>query len=360
MLTQLPRRTWLAALILAVAALPILAAPAPKPEAGLGIDKYLLDDVDAVLVVNVKDILASPACKKGFAKQLADLVARPEAQEYLKDAGFDPLKDVERVIVCNSKTCWRDRDAAAPKAVDRDDGPFFLFQGKFDSAKLKAKMAAVAKDKADKVTSIDAPGGHKIYHIDPNGAGPYAAILDSRTVVVAGKKAHVLEALVKAGGKKATTLVHKEAAALLKKFKADAPVQGFALESFVMATTYTQDANVKGKGAFKRVDITLADKGFSTATLNVTIKDDARGSVVFNVRDKDKAKKAGVEFTTGLEEIRREFRQMAQRQPDFAAMIRFFEGVTIKSTDKTVTMEGKADSDMVQAMIASMFREIRP
>jgi hypothetical protein len=328
-----------------------LAAPAPKTGPALQIDKYLPDDVDGVLVINVKQIMSSPGYKKNFHKQLADLVARAEVQEYLKDIGFDPLKDIEQVVLCLSKSCFRTEG----RNRDEGEGPFILFRGKFDSQKLKTKMEAIAKNHADKVSSIDAPGGQKIYRIDPHG-GPFAAQLDAHTVVIAGVKAHVLDALQKAGGKKTTKFIHKEMPARLKKLDTDTAVQGFALEQMVMTTRYEPVDDGKGKRRMTEKHVTLSDKGFSGAVLRVTVKDDARGSVIWNIKDKTKAKALTQEFNRGLDEIRKEGRRAAERRPQMMPLVRFFDGASIKSTDQTMTMEGKADVDMIQALFQELFR----
>jgi hypothetical protein len=338
------------ALALALVALPLLAAPVPKKEQAPAIDKYLPDDTDGVLVVNVKQILDSPAYKKSFQKQLGDLIARDEVQKYLKDCGFDPLKDIERVVVCISKSCFAKEGGSGE---DRDDGPFILFQGKFDSAKVKAKMAAIAKDHPEVITSSEAPGGQTIYRIDRRG--PYATLLDSSTVVIAGKKSHVLDALLKASGKKTTKLLYKELSAHLKKLKTDVSVQGIALEQMVMTSTYER-VNDGGKGRFERRNIRLVDKGYKEALLSITVKDDARGSLTWQIKDPDKSKALNAELTAGLTQIRTEGQREAARRPEMAPLVRFFEGVTIKSKGNSIVMEGKADVEMVQALINNIWR----
>src|SRR5262245_23171405 len=85
----LPRRAWL------VAAVVLLAAP-PAPAAEL--DKYLLDDTDFVLSMNVKQVLSSPAFTKHYQKQVEELLKMEPVQRVLKDSGFDPLKDVDRLM----------------------------------------------------------------------------------------------------------------------------------------------------------------------------------------------------------------------------------------------------------------------
>jgi hypothetical protein len=342
-------------LALAILAL-VLVRPAPAAPviktggSGLNIDKYLLDDADGVMVVNVKQIAASPGYKKGLQKQLADLVARPEAQEYLKDIGFDPLKDVERFVLCMSKSCL-----TSELGANNDDGPFMLFQGKFDSAKLKAKMAELAKIHPDKVSSSDAPGGHKIYRIDPRH-GPYAALLDAGTIVMAGHKAHVLDALLKASGKKTTKFAHKDMPAHLKKLKQDVAIQGFALETMVYSSSYHSVDNGMGGQTFTAKHVTLGEKGFKEATLTVKIKDIAEGSIAWQVKDKDKVKPLTEEFTAGLKEMTTMIRRQAERQAVLAPMVRFCESAAIKSSGQTITMEGKLDAEMVQAFFMGVFR----
>ncbi len=343
------RRTFATALALSVLALPAFAAPVPKVGPSLNVEKYLLDDTDGVLVVNVKQIMASPAYKKAFQKQFADLLARPEVQTYLKDAGFDPLKDVDRVVVCMGKSCHADNFEAG-----REDGPFILFQGKFDAAKGKAKLAALAKDQPDHFVGIDAPGGQKIYRLGKNNA-PFLAQLDANNVAIAGKKAHVLEALVKASGKKQTKFVHKEVAAQLKKLKPDVAVQGFALEQMVMNTRYESIDNGMGKRISKARQVTMADNGFKGATLEIAVKDEARGNVAFVVKDKAQVKKHSDDFTKGLEQARMQIAREVARDAKLAPVARFLAGVSIRTVGQTITMEGKADTDMAQAMFDAMF-----
>jgi hypothetical protein len=350
MFSHLLKYQALAALALVALVLPAPAAPVIKSDGpALKIDKYLLDDAHGVLVVDIKQILASPAYKKHFDKQLADLVALPQAQEYLKDIGFDPLKDVERMVVCVSKSCFR---TGAP-GESTEDGPFVLFQGKFDAAKVKAKMAELAKNHPDQIGTSDAPGGQILYRLGPRH-GPYGTQLDGSTIVFAGRKAHVLAALEKASGKKTTKFLHKDVPTYLKKLKSDVAIQGFALGQMVMSSSVTAKNDGMGNQVVESTQITLADKGLKDAVLSVNIKDDARGSVVWTVKDKAKVKELTAMFTAGLETVRKESQRAADRQPKLQPLARFFNDVTIKSTGQTVTMDGKADPEMVQALILAL------
>jgi len=352
---SLLRRTGPLALVLSALALPAEAAPVPKVGPTLKIDKYLLDDTDGVLVINVKQILASPAYVKGLKKQVGDLLARPEPQAYLKDVGFDLTKDIDHVIVFMGKSCHRPAEEVGKGGGPSEDGPFFLFQGKFDAARMKAKMEALAKELPPKVAISD-EGGKKIYRLDPRGGGPFAAQLDANTVVLAGKRAHVVEALAKAAGTKTTKLANKEVAVLLKKLKADVAVQGFALAPFVTGSSYSSTDNGMGKRVLQVKHHTLGEAGFKDAVLTIAVKDTASGSVVFTVKDKDKFKKLSDQFTKGLADARMNVRREAMREPRLMSVVRFLDGVTLKSAGQMLTFEGKADGDTIQALFTSFFR----
>jgi hypothetical protein len=356
MFVQSVKRSVLAALALTLLALPAPAAPIIKSgTTALINDKYLLDDVDGVLVINVKQIMETPAYKKGFHKQLSDLLARPEVAPYLKDAGVDPLKDVERVVLCMGRSCFQTEVVGRPV----DDGPFLLFHGKFDVAKVKAKLAALVKQHPDVVSESDGPGAEKIYRIGPQH-GPYVALLDKNTAVLAGMKSHVVDALNKSSGKKTTKFTHKDVPNLLKKLKSDVAIQGFALEQMVVNTRYERADNGMGKGVLKTKLVTLGDNGFKEATLSVTIKDEAIGSCIWHIKDKAKAAKFTAEFTQGLEEAGKFIREQAGSMPRFGPLSRFLDAIALKNTAATFTIEGKADPDVVRGLFMSVIGEVGP
>jgi hypothetical protein len=344
--TPLLRRSALALLTLAMLVLSARPAPVGKGRAGMKLDKYLPDDSDGVLVISVKQLLSTPAYKKGLDKEVNALLGKAEVKKVLEGTGFDPLKDVERILVCSAKSIHNEENDFKP---GREDGPMVLFEGKFDPAKINARLAGLVKEHPGVLISSDAPGGHKVYRIGTNG--PFVAVLDKETMVLAGKKMHVLDALLKSAGKKTTGFVHKDMAARLKDLKTDVPIQGFALPQMVMSSEHKIENDGMGNQKVKSKLITLADRGFKGATLSITVKEDARGSVVFEAKDKETAKKRGGEFTEGLKEAVAMMRKVGDKEPRIAPMLRFLEGVTIKTNGQTITMEGKADPDMVRAFL---------
>src|SRR6516165_1850557 len=94
MLTLIRARTWLLAGALLALVLPARAA---EP------DKYLPNDTEAIVVLNVKQILDSPLVKKHLAEKIRDEIKNnAEVSKVLEALGFDPLKDLSSITIASS------------------------------------------------------------------------------------------------------------------------------------------------------------------------------------------------------------------------------------------------------------------
>src|SRR5262245_50998705 len=92
-------------------ALAALALPARAAE----VDKYLPNDTQGVLSVNVRQLLDSSLIKKHGLEQIrAGLENNQKAQDLLKSLDFDPLKDIGSIT------------AAGPGGDDPDKGLVIL------------------------------------------------------------------------------------------------------------------------------------------------------------------------------------------------------------------------------------------
>src|SRR5262245_42798589 len=116
------------------AALVVLPAPARAAE----FEKYLPNDTDTVLTVNVRQGIESALGKKyrePAAKLLKDAT---EVREVLNDLGFDPFKDIQRVTMALGESAFQ--AAVQPGQVSTGAGlGCVIVQGKFDLAKFNAK-----------------------------------------------------------------------------------------------------------------------------------------------------------------------------------------------------------------------------
>jgi hypothetical protein len=102
-----------------VLAVPLTAAPSPTDEPGK-IDKFFPDETTGVFVFNFKLIRESKAYTKGLQKTIDDLLKKDEVQAILKEAGLDPTKDIDRVVL------------GIVPGREGMGGPFFVIEGRFD------------------------------------------------------------------------------------------------------------------------------------------------------------------------------------------------------------------------------------
>src|SRR5260370_12239021 len=138
------RPGWLGCLLL-------VAFMAPPARAG-DIDKYLPEDTETVVTLNVRQLLDSAIVKKyGLEPAKEALKSADEVADVLKDLGFDPFNDLDQIII------------AGPGGNEQDKG-LVIGHGKFDLAKFKAKAEEAAKDNAD-IVKIHKSGTNQIYEV---------------------------------------------------------------------------------------------------------------------------------------------------------------------------------------------------
>src|SRR5262249_39844351 len=159
--------------------------PAPAAE----LDKYLLDDTDFVLSMNVKQVLSSPAFTKHYQKQVDGLLKMEPVQRVLKDSGFDPLKDVDRLMLAMGKSGHQVDIHPNPRGpTGPASGPILPLQGRFDPAKLQAKAEQLRKD-FPQLLKPHQVGAAQVYEIHD---GPrfifFVALVDKTTLVAAPRK----------------------------------------------------------------------------------------------------------------------------------------------------------------------------
>src|SRR5262249_19884889 len=112
----------------------LLAGPISAAET----DKYLLDDTDAVLALNLRNLVDSPLFKKVYQPLVQKLLKeKPEVQKHLLDLGFDPLKDVDRILVVHGESCHRQEG--------KESGVVVILRGRFDPTKIQSKLAVLAQ-----------------------------------------------------------------------------------------------------------------------------------------------------------------------------------------------------------------------
>src|SRR5690348_9017765 len=97
------------------------------------LDAYLPEDTESLLNINVRQLLDSQLVKKHLLDVAQEaLRGNDQLQDILTDLGFDPFKDLDRVVI------------ASPIGTEKDRG-LVIVRGRFNVAKFKAKAESVAK-----------------------------------------------------------------------------------------------------------------------------------------------------------------------------------------------------------------------
>jgi hypothetical protein len=190
----------------------VLAVPAGVRAADL--DPYLPADTEFYLSVNVREILDSPLVKKNALPSLRDALGSvEEVNDVLKDLGFDPFKDLDRIIV------------ASPSSGDNDRG-LIVVRGTFDVKKFQDKAADAAQNNDDvlKIHKVPLGGGvtHEVYQVDVPGQDLtlYVTLAGNKTMLVSRGKDYVVNALKQVRAKKQPVLKNKAFQALVESMDA--------------------------------------------------------------------------------------------------------------------------------------------
>jgi hypothetical protein len=167
--------------------------------------QLLPNDSEYVLTVNIRKAVDSPLLK-GYVPWLKLALRATEYKDFLP-AGFDLFKHID------SMTC------AGPISVEKEKG-LAIFTGKFDVAQFQKHGEETAKKKP-KLLKITKLGDARVWEIttregEDGSVSRYALLLDKHTLLLAGSKDYLKDALAKAAGKKKTEL-KKELKALLEK-----------------------------------------------------------------------------------------------------------------------------------------------
>ena len=374
------RRSLFPSACLAAGALACLAASAPAAD----LDRYLPDDAQMVAVVNVKQITSWTPFEKVFRDDIQKALQMGPPAEILKDTGFDPLRDVDRVVIVaaasSAQVIKPPKSVAPPPPIKPPPGAavppppppvgivqsqisspigfttFALIQGKFDADKLEAKAKQAAKDHPDMVKSRKV-GDAQLWEFVPPGPGDqphiYVAMLEKDVVMASLLEAQALDALDKAAGKKQTDLKDKQVRDALAKLDPKAAVQAAASGDLVLTVGWKSD----GKGGFTPETYALHDAGFEGFRGAITLGDaDLHYEFTLTAKDADKAKETAKTVSDGVDKSIKDAKEHPERIPkEMLPAIDALKAVKIAASGDTVSVEGSATAEQVEAAVKGFF-----
>ncbi|HWG47366.1 MAG TPA: hypothetical protein VN688_31675 [Gemmataceae bacterium] len=294
------------------------------------IDPYVPLDTETVVNINVRQILDSPLIKKNALEAAQELLrGNDQVQDVLKDLGFDPFKDLDRVIL------------ATPGGTDKDRG-LIIVHGRFDLAKFKAKAEQVAKDQSEnlKIHKVLA-GKHIIYEVNvPDMDDPLFVALASRDTLLASPgKDYVVDALKKIGKTDKLALKNKDFQALLEKVD-----DRQSLSVAAVKNPAVKDAVGSLPGDVKD----MLDK-IQAIGGGLTLSDEIKLELVVTTKNADEAKELRDSANAGLTLITAVLGGLNKdAKPQIEFVLEVVKSLRISNKGQTVVVKGRISSDLIE------------
>jgi hypothetical protein len=331
----------------------VLHPAQPAGTAETGLYSYLPHDTDFVLTLNARQIRSWPTFQKKHREEVEQLLQSDVAKQVLQGTGFDPLRDLNRVVIASaaSSTVVRNSD----NATSYSSGPsFILLQGRFDPAKLRARAEQAAKDMPEKFKLVTV-GGQQVLEISGTPMTPVTvALLDKSTVMVTLIKSQAEEGLRRAAGKEKRGLQSRQVRALLAKADAKQAVQWLACGD-IAAGGGIQTINQKGKTITKVTRDSLKDSGIEELHGGITLGDGTfKLHTSLRATGPDKARELAGKMEEGIKEARDRIKQLAASDKEWQPLVDALRSVRVTVRGDTISFEargtGAALIEAVRAM----------
>ena len=324
---RIQRRVWLPALA-AVLGVALAAAPARAAE----VDKYLPDDTQEVVMVNVKQLLDSGLFKKyGMEPAQQALKDNGDIADILKDLGFDPFKDLDRVVVGSA-------------GGDDPEKVLVIAHGHFDLAKFKAKGEDAAKTNPDHLKIHKRDKGPVIYEVKlPQSDTPaFVALADKNTMLVSPGKDYVIDALKKIDAPK-PTVKNKDIQALIERMDGKQTVS-----MAVLGGALTKGGDLSGFIPKETLESIDAVGG------GLTVGDDVKLEVVVTAKSADAAKDIREGVNDKLKQAEAALALLATQQKELEPVLEIVKSMKTTAKDKTVSLKGEVSAELIEKIIKSV------
>jgi len=152
-------------------------------------EKWMVDDAEVVVAINMKQLVGSQIMQKGGTDAVkAAINGNEQLKSVLEATGVDPLKDINTILVSGTGSSAKDVKA------------LFVLRGKFDLDKVQGAAEKFAKKNPDEL-KLSKADKVNLYEVKVNDMPMFAAFIDSTALVMTPSKDATLEA-VKSAGKK--------------------------------------------------------------------------------------------------------------------------------------------------------------
>ncbi|HVS37645.1 MAG TPA: hypothetical protein VMS17_18935 [Gemmataceae bacterium] len=296
------------------------------------IDKYLPEDTEMVVSINVRQILDSDLYKKNVGDAGRDALKSlgGEVQDALDDLGFDPFKDLDRVIV------------AGPAGGEQDRG-LVIAHGRFNLDKFRAKAEKTAKDDPNmlKIHKIgDGDGKFLVYEVQVNDQAPnvFVALADDATLLASPGKDYVVDAMRKVNAKEPPTLKNMQMQELLGRMNTKQ-----SISVAMLGAALTEGAPQEVKDLFGKIDVVGG---------GVTIGDDIKIELAGTAKSEDDAKQVVESLENYLNQARLLAAALAfSKNNKVGALVELINSVKITAKEKTVVVKAGLSADAIDSLM---------
>jgi hypothetical protein len=289
-----------------------------------GIDKYLPDDTEVISTVNFKQIFESTIFKKYALEPARDAIkGSNEVQTVLDDLGFDPFKDLDKLIAAN------------PAGGEADKG-LLILHGRFNLDKFKAKGEEAAKANGD-MLKIHKIADFVVYEVTVEGlpSSLWVALASRDTLLASPGKDYIVDALKR---KEKPMLKNKDFQAMLEKMD---PRQSFSLAAVGNALSKA-DLPEPFKGALENLDALGG---------GITIGEDVNIELVANAKTAKAAKDINQTVGDSLNQGLAILALLATQQKELAPVVDLIKTIRCTARDKTVTLKGTITSELIEKAV---------
>jgi hypothetical protein len=297
------------------------------------LDKYLPEDSEIVVTVNVRQVLDSDLFKKnGLAPAREALSSLDQVQDVLKDLGFDPFKDLDRITVA-----W-------PHGAEKDRG-LLIAHGRFNLAKFKAKADDAMQNTPDALKAHKVPDGlggqHIVYEVTASELeNPvFVTLANDKTLLASPGKDYVVDALKRTAVKTAPPLKSKDIQALLEKMDDKQSVSVAAISAAIKKNLPADLPDTVS---------TVVDK-LTAVGGGLTLTEDLKFELVVTARNADDARGLRDEADNGVKLALAGLAVLTRKgtggNPALELTLEFVKSVKVSSKGQAVIIKGRISGE---------------
>jgi hypothetical protein len=315
-------------------------------------DRYLLDDANFVLSVDVRQVVQSPSFAKHFEKTLDELLKQEAVQAVLKDTGFNPVKDVDHLLIVFGTKSFPVGEAQ-PQEASNSSGPLIVVTGRFDPQKIQTRVAKYAEEMPE-IIKIHGIGKADVAEVKMPGQVYFGVVVDKNTVALSPRREEIEDLLEKAAGDRKTELKNADLQRILKDRAPKQVVQLAATRDAVFGGSVSVKME-NGKNIVTHKYMTLADYGLESIQGGITLSDKLEGKVALTAKDADSATKVAGQIEQGLGQAKAERAGAVNQFKDLAPVFDALDTIKVTTVGKGITLSGHGAPEAVLGFFKAMF-----